>query len=165
MGKAKERSSLTHRATIYQVDSHCPREAETGLADEAITELNAVRALEGDVRLVCDPTFRLAGGFLDPVRGASKRAVALEVPTFCFSGSAGNTLLLRPVLLRFYPRHFSPKRNPDYEILQVAVSTGFIQRSRRGVQSAIFILAEVGVCRKGAPTAGAQNELETKNEN
>jgi hypothetical protein len=33
------------------------------------------------------------------------------------------------------------------------------------VQSAIFILGEVGVCPKGAPTVGAQNELETKNEN
>ena len=32
---------------FYQVDSQCRYEAETGLADETITGLNAVRAPEG----------------------------------------------------------------------------------------------------------------------
>ncbi len=49
---------------------------------------------------------------LGRVKGASKRAVAPEEAMFCFGGIAGNTLPLRPVLLRFYPRRFPPKRNP-----------------------------------------------------
>ena len=36
---------------------------------------------------------------------------------FCFGRIAGNTLPLRPVLLRFYPRRFPPKRNPGSGIL------------------------------------------------
>jgi len=78
-GKAREPSPLTHRATSIPSRFALPREAETGLADEAITELIAVRALEGDFRLVCDPTFRLAGSFRSG-RDASKRAVGPEEP-------------------------------------------------------------------------------------
>lgn len=100
---------------FYQVDSQCRYEAETGLPDEAITGLNAVRAPEGDFRLARDPAFRPAGSFRSS-QGASKCAVAPEEAMFCFGGTAGNTLPLRPVLLRFYPRRFPPKRNPGSEI-------------------------------------------------
>ncbi len=105
MGKAKERSSLTHRATIYQVDPHCPREAETGLADEAITELNAVRALEGDFRLICDPAFRPATSFKSGL-DASKRAVAPEEPNVLLRWDHGEHPARTTSFVTFLPTAF-----------------------------------------------------------
>src|SRR6266481_6256495 len=105
MRKAKERSSLTHRATIYQVDSHCPREAETGLADEAITELNAVRALEGDFRLICDPAFRPATSFKSGL-DASKRAVAPEEPNVLLRWDHGEHPARTTSFVTFLPTAF-----------------------------------------------------------
>jgi len=70
---------------FYQVDSQCRYEAETGLPDEAITGLNAVRAPEGDFRLARDRAFRPAGSFRSS-QGTSKCAVAPEEAMFCFGG-------------------------------------------------------------------------------